>query len=152
MPPLSDKELEERLSAAGNSLLKPPSSRDELLPVLDKIEELLQKVEQSPARSMQTALSPLMKALVAEELLKHSDVDVKVGVASCISEITRITAPDAPYDDDKMKDVFQLIVSSFESLSDTSSRSYEKRATILETVAKVRILCHHVGFRMRSDD
>ncbi|KAL3656099.1 hypothetical protein CASFOL_000495 [Castilleja foliolosa] len=138
MLPLSDKELEERLSAAGNSLLHHPSSPDELLPLLDQIEELLQKVEQSPARSMQTALSPLTKALVAEELLKHSDVDVKVGVASCISEITRITAPDAPYDDDKMKDVFQLIVSSFENLSDTSSRSYEKRATILETVAKVR--------------
>ncbi|KAL0311728.1 UNVERIFIED_CONTAM: Sister chromatid cohesion protein PDS5 [Sesamum radiatum] len=138
MPPLSDKELEERLTAAGNSLLQPPSSLDELLPLLDQIEELLSKVEQSPAKSMQAALSPLMKALVAEELVKHPNVDVKVGVASCISEITRITAPDAPYDDDKMKDVFQLIVSSFENLADTSSRSHEKRATILETVAKVR--------------
>ncbi|KAG8375828.1 hypothetical protein BUALT_Bualt10G0140900 [Buddleja alternifolia] len=134
-PPLSHEELEERLTAAGNSLLQPP---DELLPLLDRIEELLSKVEQSPAKSMQTALSPLMKALVAEELVKHSDTDVKVGVASCISEITRITAPDAPYDDEKMKDVFQLIVSSFQNLSDTSSRSHEKRVTILETVAKVR--------------
>ncbi|CAK9146640.1 unnamed protein product [Ilex paraguariensis] len=108
-----------------------------------------------------------MKALVADELLKHSDVDVKVAVASCISEITRITAPDAPYDDDQMKvprivsfdsfsynfllfpffvnfismatqDVFQLIVSSFENLSDKSSRSNDKRALILETLAKVR--------------
>ncbi|KAL6502122.1 hypothetical protein OROGR_027255 [Orobanche gracilis] len=138
MPPFSDKELEERLTAAGKSLLQPPSSLDELLPLLDQIEKLLSKVEQSPIQSMQTALSPLVKALVVEELLKHSDADVKVGVASCISEITRITAPDAPYNDDKMKDVFQLIVASFENLSDTSSRSYEKRATILETVSKVR--------------
>lgn len=60
-------------------------------------------MEQSPAKSMQDALSPLMKALVKEDLLKHSDVDVKVAVASCISEITRITAPEAPYDDEKMK-------------------------------------------------
>lgn len=52
---------------------------------------------------MHGALSPLMKALVADELLRHSDVDVKVAVASCVSEITRISAPDAPYDDDKMK-------------------------------------------------
>ncbi|CAA0841960.1 Unknown protein [Striga hermonthica] len=139
MPPqLSDKELEERLASAGKSLLQPPSSVDELLPLLDQIEELLSKVEQSPVQSMQAVLSPLMKALVMEELLKHSDDDVKVGVASCISEITRITAPDAPYDDDKMKDVFQLIVSSFEDLSDISSRSYGKRATILDIVAKVR--------------
>lgn len=37
-----------------------------------------------------------------------------------------------------MQDVFQLIVSAFEDLSDRDSRSYEKRASILETVAKVR--------------
>ncbi|GKA26860.1 sister chromatid cohesion protein PDS5-like protein isoform X1 [Tanacetum coccineum] len=59
-----------------------------------------------------------MKALIQDDLLRHSDVDVKVAVASCISEITRITAPDAPYDDDQMRDVFQLIVSSFEDLAD----------------------------------
>ncbi|KAH6757885.1 hypothetical protein C2S52_023207 [Perilla frutescens var. hirtella] len=138
MPSLSDKELEERLATAGKSLAQPPSSLDELLPLLDRVEELLSKVEQSPPKSMQNALNPLMNALVTEVLLKHSDIDVKVAVASCISEITRITAPDAPYDDDKMKDVFQLIVSSFENLADVSSRSHEKRATILETVAKVR--------------
>ncbi|KAL9680020.1 hypothetical protein QQ045_017892 [Rhodiola kirilowii] len=37
-----------------------------------------------------------------------------------------------------MKEVFQLIVSSFESLDDKSSNSYSKRISILETVAKVR--------------
>lgn len=36
------------------------------------------------------------------------------------------------------QDIFQLIVSSFENLSDKSSRSYDKRTLILETVAKVR--------------
>lgn len=37
-----------------------------------------------------------------------------------------------------LQEVFQLIVSSFENLSDKSSRSYAKRTSILETVAKVR--------------
>lgn len=40
---------------------------------------------------------------MVKELLNHLDVDVRVVVASCISEITRITAPDAPYDDEQMK-------------------------------------------------
>ncbi|CAL5440027.1 unnamed protein product [Camellia sinensis] len=133
-----EREFEEQLEEDGNRLLQPPSSVDELLPLLDQIENFLSRVEQSPLKSMQTALSPFMKALVADKLLRHPDVDVKVAVASCISEITRITAPDAPYDDDQMKDVFQLIVSSFENLSDKSSRSYNKRTLILETVAKVR--------------
>ncbi|KAG5601581.1 hypothetical protein H5410_032951 [Solanum commersonii] len=133
-----DKELEEQIAVAGNKLIEPPSSLDELLRLLDQVESSLSKVEQSPAKSMHDALSPLMKALVANDFLRHFDVDVKVAVASCISEITRITAPDAPYDDDKMKDIFQLIVSSFENLDDQSSRSYNKRVMILETVAKVR--------------
>ncbi|RZC15275.1 Sister chromatid cohesion protein PDS5-like B-B isoform I [Glycine soja] len=87
---------------------------------------------------MQNALSPSLKALIAEKLLRHSDDDVKIAVASCISEITRITAPEAPYDDDQMKEVFQLIVSSFENLHDKLSQTYPKRISILETVAKVR--------------
>ncbi|KAK4277237.1 hypothetical protein QN277_015259 [Acacia crassicarpa] len=134
----ADNELEEQLLEAGNKLLDPPSSVDELLPLLDRVESCLSRVEQSPSRSMQNALSPSLKAMVADQLLRHSDVDVKVAVASCISEITRITAPEAPYDDDQMKEVFQLIVSSFENLLDKSSRSYKKRTSIVETVAKVR--------------
>ncbi|XP_047968208.1 sister chromatid cohesion protein PDS5 homolog C-like isoform X2 [Salvia hispanica] len=138
MPSLTDEELEERLASAGKSLAQPPAVLDELLALLDEVEQLLSKVEQSPPKTMQAILTPLTKVLVTKSLLEHPDTDVKVGVASCISEITRITAPDAPYNDEKMKDVFRLIVSSFEGLANISSRSYEKRATILETVAKVR--------------
>lgn len=133
-----DVELEQQLKEAGKQLSHPPDSVDELLPVLDQVEKLLSKVDQSPKKSMLDALKPLMNALISDGLSRHSDVDVKVAVASCISEITRITAPDAPYSDDQMRDVFQLIVSSFEHLADRSSRSYEKRASILETVSKVR--------------
>ncbi|KAK6912515.1 hypothetical protein RJ641_022116, partial [Dillenia turbinata] len=134
----SEKELQEQLLAAGNKLLQHPTSADELLPLLDKIEGYLSKVEQSPSKAMQNALSPSMNALVADEFLRHLDADVRVSVASCISEITRITAPEAPYDDDQMKEIFKLIVSSFEHLSERSSRSYHKRTLILETVAKIR--------------
>ncbi|KAG7020414.1 Sister chromatid cohesion protein PDS5-like A [Cucurbita argyrosperma subsp. argyrosperma] len=134
----SDKDVEEQLLEAGNKIVDPPTSVEQLLPLLDKIESFLARVEQSPSKSMQSALAPSLKALVSDQLLRHSDIDVKVAVAACISEITRITAPDAPYNDEQMKEVFHLIVSSFENLSDKSSRSYAKRASILETVAKVR--------------
>ncbi|KAL3023786.1 hypothetical protein AAZX31_04G085100 [Glycine max] len=61
---------------------------------------------------MENALCPSLKALIADKLLSHSDDDVK--------------------------DVFQLIVSSFENLHDKLSQSYAKRTSILETVVKVR--------------
>ncbi|KAM6552016.1 hypothetical protein CsatB_001824 [Cannabis sativa] len=135
---VSKKVLETQLLEYGNKLVEPPLFVDELIPLLDRVEYCLSKVLQSPSESMKNALSPSLKALVDEKLLGHSNVDVKVAVASCISEITRITAPDVPYNDVQMKAVFQLIVSSFENLCDKSSRSYTKRISILETVAKFR--------------
>ncbi|KAJ4958149.1 hypothetical protein NE237_025260 [Protea cynaroides] len=135
----SEGDFVEQLKEAGERLLNDlPSDVDELLTLLDQVENCLSRVEQSPSKSMQSSLCSSMKALVADDLLRHSDMDVKVAVASCISEITRITAPEAPYDDEQMKEIFQLIVGAFENMFDTSSRSYSKRVSILETVAKVR--------------
>ncbi|XP_038720908.1 uncharacterized protein LOC120013237 [Tripterygium wilfordii] len=134
-----DKEIEQQLMRAGNRLGEPPSSVNELLALLDQLEQCLRKVEQAPKKSMLDALDPSLKALVANQLIRHSDVDVKVAVASCIIEIMRITAPEAPYCDDRLKEIFRLMVSSFKNLSDKSSRSYNKRTSILETMAKVRL-------------
>ncbi|KAJ6414611.1 hypothetical protein OIU84_003584 [Salix udensis] len=136
--PSSETELEERLKEAGNSLLNPPSSVDDLLDILDKLEHLLANVEQAPSRSMQDALLPPMKALISSAILRHLDEDVRVAVASCMSEIARITAPDAPYNDDLMKEIFQLTVASFEKLSHESGHCYTKAVSILENVARVR--------------
>lgn len=68
-----------------------------------KVELLLSRVEQAPSERTYDALLPVMKALIAPDLLRHSEIDVKVSVASCINEITRVTAPDAPYDDKQMQ-------------------------------------------------
>ncbi|ONK60445.1 uncharacterized protein A4U43_C08F18550 [Asparagus officinalis] len=132
------KGTEAKFVELGKELASPPSSAEELYSLLDKIDGQLSTVEQSPSPSMLEALQPLMKALTMNDVLGHSDMDVKVAVASCISEITRITAPEAPYDDDIMKEIFQMIVAAFEGLDDITSRAFQKRISILETVAKVR--------------
>ncbi|OMO64698.1 Armadillo-like helical [Corchorus olitorius] len=51
------------------------------------------------------SMQPFLNAIVKPELLKHPDKDAKLLVATCICEITRITAPEAPYSDDVLKDV-----------------------------------------------
>lgn len=38
-----------------------------------------------------------------------------------------------------VQEIFQSIVQAFENLDDMSSRSYSKRVSVLETVAKVRL-------------
>ncbi|XP_013592626.1 PREDICTED: ABC transporter F family member 4 isoform X2 [Brassica oleracea var. oleracea] len=129
--------LAEALIDAGNRLLTPPSA-DELLTLLDETESLLRKVEQDQPLSMQNALIPTKKALVSSDLLTHPDSDVRVSVVSCLTEIVRITAPEAPYTDDQMKDIFRLTIEAFEKLADASSRSYQKAESVLDNVSKVK--------------
>ncbi|KAH0469044.1 hypothetical protein IEQ34_002276 [Dendrobium chrysotoxum] len=128
--------LEDGVKDIGNKLVSLPSDLQHLLLLLDKAKNLLSRMEQSPSTSMLTTVQPAMKALIAKDLLGHSDMDVNISIASCLSEITRITAPDAPYDDDIME-LFGLIVGAFKNLDEVSSHSFSKRVSILETVAKV---------------
>lgn len=63
----------------------------------------LSELDQSPPASTLESMQPFLNAIVKPELLKHQDRDVKLLVATCICEITRITAPEAPYSDDVLK-------------------------------------------------
>ncbi|KAL9250950.1 Sister chromatid cohesion protein PDS5 homolog C-like protein [Drosera capensis] len=134
----SEIQLVRKLNYAGERLSKPPASVEELLTLLDEVELLLTKVDQSASPLVQQALLPTMKALVSDQLFRNPDMDVKVTVATCINEIMRITAPDAPYNDERMKEFFELIVASFDSLSLVSGRSYTKAVSIIDNVSKVK--------------
>ncbi|TVU11623.1 hypothetical protein EJB05_45218 [Eragrostis curvula] len=126
------RELGEKLQAAA------PAPADALAKLLEEAAECLHGIEQSPGSSVMEAIQPCLKAVTREELLKHEDEDVKVLLATCFCEITRITAPDAPYNDDVLRDIFYLIVGTFRGLSDMNSQSFGRRVAILETVARYR--------------
>ncbi|CAK9216146.1 unnamed protein product [Sphagnum troendelagicum] len=113
-------------------------SKEALMNLLPQAASMLEDVEQSPPPSTIFAMKGCSDALVDPTLLGHKDKDVGVLVALCISEIMRIVAPDAPYSDDCLKEIFQLIVGIFRGLDDVHSPSFSSRVNILETVAKVR--------------
>ncbi|PON57276.1 Armadillo-type fold containing protein [Parasponia andersonii] len=157
--PMSPSEFEawlrKQLRIGGTLLLNPPSSTEELLHILDKVEELLSNVEQSPPTLVQRALLPTMEALISIELLRHSNMDLKVSVVSCITQVMRITAPECPYDDECMKEIFQLTLAAFEKLSLRSGRCYTKAGCILDVFSKIRssmmmldLDCHELVLEM----
>lgn len=131
-------ETELRLRDVGQRLDTLPADVDELLRLLEEAESWLSRVEQSPPMDMYNTLRPTMASLITKELLEHPDPNVKVAVTSCLTEVTRITAPEAPYDDDVMKDVFKRIVDTFAELDNMSSPSFGRRVSILDSVARVR--------------
>ncbi|XP_019425447.1 PREDICTED: sister chromatid cohesion protein PDS5 homolog A-A-like isoform X1 [Lupinus angustifolius] len=127
-----------QLQELGSKLDTLPSSKDALITLLKQATTCLAELYQSPEASILVSIKPFFDAIVKPELLKHEDRDVKLLVASSLCEITRITAPEAPYSDDVLKDIFQLIVSTFSGLNDTSGPSFDQRVVILDTVAKYR--------------
>lgn len=130
--------LQLQLKELGSKLDNPPTSKDSLIKLLKQGSTFLSELEQSPPKAMLEAMQPLQSAIVKPELLKHQDREVKLLVATCICEITRITAPEAPYSDDVLKDIFHLIVSTFSGLGDINSPSFGRRVVILETLARYR--------------
>ncbi|XP_021766736.1 sister chromatid cohesion protein PDS5 homolog A-A-like isoform X1 [Chenopodium quinoa] len=135
---MGDKLLQQQLKDLGSKLEAPPSSKDSLLKLFKQAITILSDLEQSPPAPILESMQPFLKAIVRPELLKHQDKDVKLLVASCLCEITRITAPEAPYSDEILKDVFGLIVGTFSGLSETSGPSFGRRVIILETLARYR--------------
>ncbi|XP_057536474.1 sister chromatid cohesion protein PDS5 homolog A [Amaranthus tricolor] len=130
--------LQHQLKELGSKLEAFPSSKDSLLKLLKQAITVLSDLEQSPPTSILDSMQPFLKAIVRPKLLKHQDKDVKLLVAACLCEITRITAPEAPYSDEILKDVFELIVFTFRGLSETSGPSFGRRVIILETLARYR--------------
>ncbi|KAK1358151.1 Sister chromatid cohesion protein PDS5 [Heracleum sosnowskyi] len=145
MAPTTLKEavLQNKMVSAGKNLLGFSSVASttpiELIWILNRVEGLLSEVKQLPSKSMKDALQPSMEALVSDRLLKHSDFDVRVSVASCMSELIRITAPDAPYDDNvQMKDILHLIVMALGLLSSEDAHRYLKGYRILGNMTNAR--------------
>ncbi len=81
-----------------------------MLIVLQQAAECLHGVEQSPGPSVMETIQPCLKAVARDEFLKHHDEDVKVLLATCFCEITRITAPEAPYSDDVLRVLLSFII------------------------------------------
>ncbi|KAL6990616.1 hypothetical protein U1Q18_008733 [Sarracenia purpurea var. burkii] len=132
------QKIQQQLKELGSKLDNPPTTKDALIKLLKQAATCLSELDQSPTKSILESMQPILKAIVKPELLKHQDREVKLLVATCVCEITRITAPEAPYSDDVLKDIFHLIVSTFSGLSDTSGPSFGRRVVILETLARYR--------------
>ncbi|RZC50995.1 hypothetical protein C5167_019417 [Papaver somniferum] len=132
------QKVQQQLREVGSKLENPPTVKDALIELLEQAVVCLSKLDQSPSALVLDSMQPCLNAMVKSELLKHQDGDVKLLVATCLCEITRITAPEAPYSDDILRDIFILIVGTFHGLSDTSGPSFGRRVVILETLAKYR--------------
>ncbi|KAL5704355.1 hypothetical protein ACHQM5_022795 [Ranunculus cassubicifolius] len=111
-------------------------NKDTVVKLLRKAEDAFPVLSQSS--SLKSKIEPLSNSLVRSSLLQHKDKDVRVLVASCLCQIIRVLAPDPPYNDKTLREIFTLIISMFRELSDTKSPYFTRRVKILETIARLK--------------
>ncbi|PWA53093.1 phospholipase-like protein [Artemisia annua] len=127
---------EKQLWEAGSKLLYLQFPTTELLLILQDIETLVMRstvrVNISNSESLKYAMHPVRYALIAKQLLSHPDVDVNISVACCICVIIRTVVGYEPYNNEQMKDFFELVVITFEKVSSPSRGCYTKMTRLLE--------------------
>ncbi|XVE55344.1 hypothetical protein DITRI_Ditri03aG0151400 [Diplodiscus trichospermus] len=123
-------------------------NKDVLVKSLRQVASVLSQIEQPSAGEVATkaqvvgqldaATKPLRKSIVKHGLYNHTNKDARLLVAICVCEFFRILAPQPPFADEYLRDVFKLILSMFMELADTTSAFFSRRVKILETVAQCK--------------
>ncbi|KIW02399.1 uncharacterized protein PV09_06219 [Verruconis gallopava] len=114
-----------------------PIAVSELLRRLETLARELQSYEQDEVapESLQTAA----KELASPQLLQHKDKGVKALTAACIVDVFRLCAPNAPYTQQQMKDIFSLIVKEIiPALADPSNAYNRQHLYVLKSLAEVK--------------
>ncbi|KAE8649626.1 sister chromatid cohesion protein PDS5 homolog A isoform X1 [Cucumis sativus] len=122
-------------------------TKDYIVKSLRQVVDAFARLEQShvsdaraksePANKLESCTKPLRLSIV-NGLLRNKDKDVRLLLAICVSEMFRVMAPEPPFEDEYLRDIFTLVLSSFSELVDTTSPLFSWRVKILETVARCK--------------
>ncbi|XP_044511885.1 sister chromatid cohesion protein PDS5 homolog A isoform X2 [Mangifera indica] len=94
--------------------------------------------KQKALKELENATKPLRKSILKHGLIQKNDKDVRLFVVICVSEIFRILAPEPPFEDKYLREVFEVIVGIFKELGDITCPFFSRRVKILETVARCK--------------
>lgn len=91
------------------------------------------------------SLGPVRKDLVSTSILLHKDRGVKAYAACCLADILRLYAPDAPYTQPELRDIFQFffrqLINGLKGADASYYTEYFHLLSSLSTVKSVVLVC-----------
>lgn len=85
------------------------------------------------------SLGSVRKELISTSILLHKDRGVKAYAACCMADILRLYAPDAPYTQSELRDMFQFFFRQLSAgLKGTESSYYNEYFHLLESLSTVK--------------
>lgn len=109
---------------------------DELLSRLVSLHEELSTLEQGKVDL--SSLDRYRTDLNSRKLTKHKDNGIRAFVACCLSDILRLYAPDAPYTESQLTEIFRLILSQFELLGNPDNGYYIQQTYLITRMLEYR--------------
>lgn len=86
-----------------------------------------------------SSLNVARKELVSTSIMLHKDRGVKAYAACCLADILRLYAPDAPYTQNELRDIFQFFFRQLTTgLKGTDSSYYTEYFHLLESLSTVK--------------
>ena len=119
------------------SFLKSGLKKNDLIARLGELQKFLMSVGQEDRPK---GLQATAAQLVSDRLMKHTDKEVRLLTACCLADLLRIFAPEAPFGDDEMVTVFELLINQLRGLAthDSSSALGIRTVYILNSLATVQ--------------
>ncbi|PFH47385.1 hypothetical protein AMATHDRAFT_152196 [Amanita thiersii Skay4041] len=110
---------------------------DALLKKLKTLHSQLTELEQTLVEV--SSLNSIRKELVNTSILLHKDKGVKSYAACCLAEVLRLYAPDAPYTQAELRDIFQFFIRQLSTgLTGKDSPYYDQYFLLLESLSTVK--------------
>ncbi|KAJ1937022.1 Sister chromatid cohesion protein pds5, partial [Kickxella alabastrina] len=103
---------------------------------LKKLSKELNGLEQETANTH--SLDAVTRQLISPSLLRHKESGVVAYVSCCIADILRLYAPEAPYNDGEIKQIFNVFIDQLHLLSKTEDQFFPLREYLLTSLATVR--------------
>ncbi|KAL8695054.1 MAG: hypothetical protein Q9218_000422 [Villophora microphyllina] len=114
-----------------------PIAVAELLRRLQALSKEMQEMDQE--EDERDSFTKVAKELVNPNLIAHKDKGVKALAASCLVDILRLCAPDAPYTGQQLRDIFNLIITQIlPALADPSNAYNNQHLYVLSSLAQVK--------------
>jgi sister chromatid cohesion protein PDS5 len=112
-------------------------STDILLKKIRALQLELQEMDQDHVDIQ--SLNPIRKELISTSILLHKDRGVKAYAACCLADILRLYAPDAPYNPNELRDIFQFFFRQLSAgLTGTDAPYYEQYFHLLDSLSTVK--------------
>ncbi|KAJ3292603.1 hypothetical protein HK104_005175 [Borealophlyctis nickersoniae] len=115
-----------------------PIGTTELVKALKALHDQLSKLEQGNTDVQ--SLQKVRKDLISRSLIDHKDKAVRVLTACCLADTLRIFAPDAPYSQHELRDIFEFFAKQLLHVGDSKSPYFALYSYLLENLATVRSL------------